>query len=45
MPNAQGTGGKIIEVDYASKRVLLEMELSADNGWGFHRAQRATLYP
>ena len=45
VPNALGHGGKIIEVDYASKQVLLEMEMSADNGWGFHRAQRAGLYP
>ncbi|MFD1470472.1 aryl-sulfate sulfotransferase [Hymenobacter caeli] len=45
VPNAAGNGGKIIEVDYASKQVLLEMEMTADNGWGFHRAQRSGLYP
>ncbi|AMJ65646.1 aryl-sulfate sulfotransferase [Hymenobacter sp. PAMC 26628] len=43
--NALGNGGKIIEVDYASRQVLLEMEMSAANNWAFHRAERAGLYP
>jgi len=45
VPNTTGQGGKIIELDYASRQVLFEMELSAANGWGFHRAQRESIYP
>ena len=45
VPNDAGQGGKIIELDYGTKKVLFEMELSAANGWGFHRAQRGGLYP
>ena len=46
VPNgADGAGGKIIELDYATKKVLFEMTMSAANGWGFHRAQRGNLYP
>ena len=45
VPNTTGQGGKIIELDYSTKKVLFEMELSAANGWGFHRAQRGGLYP
>jgi arylsulfate sulfotransferase len=45
VPTGSGAGGKIIEVDYATKQPLLEMSLSAANGWGFHRSQRMNLYP
>ncbi|QKG56103.1 aryl-sulfate sulfotransferase [Hymenobacter sp. BRD128] len=45
VPNTTGTGGKIIELDYATKQPLLELSLSAANGWGFHRSQRMGLYP
>ncbi|MGI4762823.1 MAG: aryl-sulfate sulfotransferase [Janthinobacterium lividum] len=45
VPNATGQGGKIIELDYASKQVLFEMQLSPANGFAFHRAQRASIYP
>ena len=45
VPNTTGRGGKIIELDYGTKQVLFELELNAANGWGFHRAQRAGLYP
>jgi len=45
VPNTICQGGKIIEVDYAIKNVLFEMQMSAANGWGFHRAQRESIYP
>lgn len=43
VPTAGGVGGKIIEVDYPSKRVLFEMNLTTANGFAFHRADRTTL--
>jgi arylsulfate sulfotransferase len=45
VPNATGLGGKIIEVDYANKQKLFEMQLTTTNGFAFHRAQRESLYP
>lgn len=45
VPNATGTGGKIIELEYASKQVLFEMQLTPTNGFAFHRAQRESIYP
>ncbi|MDO7886749.1 aryl-sulfate sulfotransferase [Hymenobacter cheonanensis] len=45
VPNATGQGGKIIELDYASKQVLFEMQLTPANGFAFHRAQRESIYP
>ena len=45
VPNATGSGGKVIEVDYASKQVLFEMQLTPANGFAFHRAQRESIYP
>jgi len=45
VPNATGTGGKVIELDYASKQVLFEMQLTPANSFAFHRAQRESLYP
>lgn len=43
--NATGAGGKIVEVDYATKKVVFEQSISSDNGWGWHRVQRLELYP
>jgi len=43
--NLKGRGGKIVEIDYASKQVVFEMEISSQNGWGFHRTDRMGLYP
>lgn len=45
VPNASGQGGKIVEIDYASKAVIFQLSISSANGWGFHRVQRMTLYP
>lgn len=43
VPTAEGTGGKIIELDYTSKQAVFEMSMTAANGFGFHRAERAVL--
>lgn len=43
--NSTGLGGKIIEVDYATKKVVFQMTVSSANGWGWHRVQRLQLYP
>lgn len=40
-----GNGGKIVEIDYATKKVVFEMNISNDNGWGFFRAERMSIYP
>ena len=38
VPTATGLGGKIIEVDYATRQPVFEMSLTTGNGFGFHRA-------
>ena len=44
-PNSNGVGGKVIEVDYATREVIYEVELSVPNYLAFHRASRIQLYP
>lgn len=43
--NTTGYGGKVIEVDYITKKVLLQLSFSAANKWGFHRTKRLSAYP
>lgn len=43
--NKNGQGGKVIEVDYATKQVVSELSFSAANLWGFHRVKRMSAYP
>ena len=38
VPTATGAGGKIIEIDYATRQPVFELSLTAGNGFGFHRA-------
>ncbi len=38
VPTATGAGGKIIEVDYATRQPVFELSLTTGNGFGFHRA-------
>ena len=45
VPNATGKGGKVIEVDWATKQVVSEISISSANGWGFHRAKKLSAYP
>jgi arylsulfate sulfotransferase len=43
--NVTGFGGKIIELDYATQKVVFQMTINSLNGWGFHRVFRMPLYP
>ncbi len=43
--NKNGQGGKVVEVDYATKQVVSELSFSAANLWGFHRVYRMNAYP
>lgn len=43
--NENGIGGKVVEVDYATKQVVLQLSFSAPNLWGFHQVQRISPYP
>lgn len=43
--NTDGFGGKVIEVDHATKEVVYELELSSPTVMIFHRAIRMPLYP
>ena len=43
--NANGQGGKIVEIDYATKQVVSEISISSANLWGFHRAIKMSAYP
>ena len=38
VPTATGAGGKIIEIDYATRQPVFELSLTTGNGFGFHRA-------
>jgi len=42
--NANGLGGKIVEVDYLTKEVVFEARLSGASSFQFHRAERLNLY-
>jgi arylsulfate sulfotransferase len=44
VPNSTGYGGKIVEVDYATKNVVFQMSVSSANTWGWHRVQRMPIY-
>ena len=43
--NATGRGGKVLEIDAASKAVLSEISITSANNWGFHRAMKMSAYP
>ncbi|WP_420147862.1 aryl-sulfate sulfotransferase [Spirosoma sp.] len=43
--NANGLGGKIVEIDYVTKQVVSEISISSANQWGFHRAKKMSAYP
>lgn len=44
-PNINGVGGKVIEVDYQTKEILYELQVSTPSYMAFHRANRMSLYP
>ncbi|GAB3038223.1 hypothetical protein GCM10027185_45850 [Spirosoma pulveris] len=43
--NSDGKGGKIVEIEYATRQVVSEISISSANGWGFHRAKKMSAYP
>ena len=43
--NANGKGGKIIEVDYNTKEVVNEISITTSNSFSHHRAKKMSLYP
>jgi len=43
--NTTGTGGKVVEVDFATRQVVSEISISSANDWGFHRAKKMSAYP
>jgi arylsulfate sulfotransferase len=43
--NENGVGGKVVEVDYKTKRVAVQLSFSAVNTWGFHKTLKMSAYP
>lgn len=43
--NDNGQGGKVVEVDYATGKVVSQLSFSAANLWGFHQVRRMDAYP
>ncbi len=44
LQNSNGTGGRIIEVDYKTREVVFEIAISANSNYAFHRAERMPMY-
>ncbi len=42
--NGVNYGGKIIEVDYATKKLIYQMSIGAPSNFGWHRTERLPLY-
>lgn len=45
VPNINGAGSKVVEIDFATKKVVSEIGISTANGFGHHRAIKITAYP
>ncbi len=45
VPNINGEGGKVIELDYNTKEVVNEISISSSNLFSAHRAKKMSLYP
>ncbi len=45
VPNLVGLGGKMVEIDYATKQVIFQQSVSSANGFAWHRVQRLEMYP
>lgn len=45
VPNGFNNGGKIMEIDYATRKLVFQMSIGAANDFGFHRARRLPFYP
>lgn len=40
-----GIGGKIVEIDYKTKKVVFQLSTTTPDGWGFQRTYRISAYP
>jgi arylsulfate sulfotransferase len=45
IPTGNTQGGKIIEVDYATKNLIYQVSIGAPSTFGWHRAYRMPIYP
>ena len=45
VPNETGLGGKVVEIDEATKEVVSEISISTASGTAFHRAKKMNAYP
>lgn len=45
VPTANGLGGKVVEVNFATRQVVSEISITTANGIGFHRAIKISAYP
>jgi len=45
VPTEDGSGGKVIEIDYLTKKIVFQLSITNSNGWGFFRAERMNIYP
>jgi arylsulfate sulfotransferase len=43
--NNHGLGGKILEIDYKTKKLVFQSSISTASGWAFHRVYRISAYP
>ncbi|SFD91399.1 aryl-sulfate sulfotransferase [Spirosoma endophyticum] len=43
--NTTGQGGKVVEIDFATKQVVSEISISSTNQFGFHRSKKISAYP
>ncbi|WP_157558043.1 aryl-sulfate sulfotransferase [Niabella aurantiaca] len=45
VPTSIGPGGRVVEIDPATKEIVFEMEITTLSGTAFHRVTRMPLYP
>ena len=45
VPNANGFGGKVVEIDYATRQPVFQLSINARKSYEFHRVERMPLYP
>lgn len=45
VPTLKGFGGRVMEIDPATKEVVFEMEITTPSNTAFHRVMRMPLYP
>ena len=43
--NTNGKGGKVVEIDFATKQVVSEISIACSGGFEHHRAKKMSIYP